>query len=132
MKSNALGLTGVIVCALMVAAPGGMCAADGDVTVPIMISPSVVNLESQGVWVTVHAEIPYSAVDGYTVTLDGVPVKTTKADARGEFVAKFGVDDVKAILSPGTVVLTLAGSTYDGTPFTGSDTIQVIRVSGRR
>jgi hypothetical protein len=40
--------------------------------VPIVVSPSTINLESEGVWVTVHAEIPAAIVDGLTVTLDGI------------------------------------------------------------
>ena len=103
-----------------------------DVTVPIVISPSVLNLDSQGVWVTVHAEIPYSRVVGVSVTLDGIPVQVTKADARGELVAKFALDDVKAILDVGTVTLVLDGTTTDGGSFTGSDAIRVIDVSGKR
>ena len=130
MKSTALWMTGLALCAVLVAGLG-VCRAD-DEPVPIVISPSIINLDSQGVWVTVHAEIPYYVVDGFAVTLDGVPVDVTKADARGEFVAKFGVDDVKAILEPGTVTLTLEGATYGGATFSGSDTIKVIRVSGKR
>ena len=42
-------------------------------TVEMAVSPSNVYLNSQGVWVTVHAEIPYSEVTGVSVTLDGIP-----------------------------------------------------------
>jgi hypothetical protein len=105
--------------------------ADGALCVPIQVSPNVLNLESEGVWVTVHAEIGYSLVDGVTVTLNGVPVEVTKADNRGELVAKFLIDDVKGIVSPGMVELVLAGSTTSGEPFYGVDTVRVISVAGR-
>jgi hypothetical protein len=111
----------------------------GDMTVPIVISPSTINIEHEGVWVTVHAEIPYVDVVGATVTLDGVEVELTFADSRGELVAKFCVDDVKSILvnDEGTVInptptLTLHGLTDFGDEFTGTDMIRVIKVSGKK
>jgi hypothetical protein len=100
--------------------------ADRDLTIVVAVSPKTVNLESQGVWVTVHADIPYRDVARFTVTLNGIAVTTTKSDDRGDLVAKFNIDDVKKALVPGTVVLTLAGTTTDGESFSGSDTIQVI------
>lgn len=47
-------------------------------------------------------------------------------------VAKFLLDDVKAILTPGPKVLTLTGATKDGGVFSGADEILVIEQTGRR
>jgi len=102
-----------------------------DLTVPIVVSPSTINLRAAGTWVTVHAEIAYSAVDTATVKLDGIDVKTTFADNRGELVAKFLVGDVRGIVAPGTAELTLCGTTKDGVPFSGTDEVRVIDVSGK-
>lgn len=105
------------------------------ITVPIVISPSTINLESEGVWVTVHAEIPNSSVIGLSVTLNGVEVIFTKADNRGDLVAKFYVDDVKDedIIEPDTTaILMLSGMTCEGVAFSGTDTIKVIEVSGKK
>lgn len=96
--------------------------------VPIVVSPNVINLRSQAVWVTVHAEIDYSAVVGATVTLDGIPVVSTFADDRGDLVAKFNSADIKGIVQPGMVTLTLSGTTKDGGSFSGSDTIKVVDI----
>ena len=104
--------------------------------VPIVISPNVINIQSQGTWVTVHAEISYGIVVGATVTLNGVVVNATFADARGELVAKFAVDGVKAdlvndvgeIIDPNPVLI-LRGLTETGEEFTGSDQIKVNKVS---
>jgi hypothetical protein len=107
--------------------------ADSDLgDVPIVVSPNVLNLQSDGVWVTVHAEIRYSLVEGISVTLNGLPVEVTKSDARGGLVAKFNLDDVKDILDVGVVELTLVGQTWDGETFTGTDAIEVIDRTGRR
>jgi hypothetical protein len=104
--------------------------------VPIYVSPSTINLQWKGESVTVHAEIPYSQVVSATVTLDGIPVKATFADNRGDLVAKFGVDDVKTflqnIVKPSMVRLTLAGETTDGRAFSGTDLVKVIDVSGKK
>ncbi len=100
--------------------------------VEIQVSPSVLNMDSLGVWVTVHADIPLSSVDGVSVTLDGLPVKVVKADSLGDLVAKFALDEVKAILPLGSVELTLSGTTKDGIPFIGREIVLVIKVSGKR
>jgi hypothetical protein len=103
-----------------------------DIVVPIVISPNVVNLLSQGTWVTVHAEIPYSTVDVQTatVTLDGIEAVSTFADDRGDLVAKFDLDTVKSKLLPGTATLVLSGMTKEGKSFSGTDSIKVIKVKG--
>ena len=103
-----------------------------DQTVPIVISPSTINLESEGTWVTVHAEIDYSDVVGATVTLDGISVKATFADNRGDLVAKFAVGDVRGIVKPGMAQLTLSGTTRDGGTFSGTDTVRVIGIQAKK
>jgi hypothetical protein len=101
---------------------------DADVLeIDIMVSPSTVSLRSEGVWVTVHADIAYGIVACATLTLDGIDVAWTKADSRGDLVAKFELDAVKEILDSDTALLTLSGETRDGTPFVGQDEIRVTR-----
>jgi hypothetical protein len=121
----------MLCCALLLALSAGLVSADAD-EVTIVISPNVVNLDSVGTWVTVHAEISYYDVDRLTVSLDGIDVVYIKSDARGELVAKFNLDDVKDILSEGEVDLTLSGNTFEGVEFIGTDTIKVIVPAGKR
>jgi len=73
--------------------PAVASACDND----IRIAPKTLNLRSGGTVVTVHTDVPYSHVDVYTVFLAGVAISTWKADSRGYFVAKFLMDDIKAI-----------------------------------
>jgi len=102
-----------------------------ELSVPIVVSPSTINLESQGTWVTVHAEIPFSDVDRTaSVTLDGIVAVSIFADDCGDLVAKFAIADVRASVDVGTVTLTLCGTTTDGSSFSGTDTVRVIRVKG--
>jgi len=95
-------------------------------TVDMVVSPSNVYLDSQGVWVTVHADIPYSEVTGVSVTLNGISVAITKSDSRGDLVAKFYLDDVKAELPTGRVTLRLFGETEQDGTFEGFDEIVVM------
>ena len=91
----------------------------------ITISPSTLALDSQSVCVSVHSNIPYGIVNTVSLTLNGIPAKFTKADACGDLVVKFESADVKDIVEPGQVTLTLAGLLKDSTPFQVSDTITV-------
>jgi hypothetical protein len=70
MRKNLLSIAAVLAM-VFVAAP----AHSADLTVPIVVSPSTLNLAYQGVWVTVHAEIDYVDVLGATVTLNFLDVK---------------------------------------------------------
>lgn len=120
------------IAALLVSAVLAAPTRGEELTVPIVIAPSTINLQAGGTWVTVHAEIAYSSVIGASVTLDGILVKTTFADNRGELVAKFLVGDVRGIVEPDTTPqLTLSGTTRDGDTFSGTDTVRVIAVSGK-
>jgi hypothetical protein len=103
----------------------------------IQVSPSTINLAYEGTEVTVHAEIPYGEVAlEADLTLNGVLVCRTKADARGDLVAKFDVDSVKGIFTgetlPASAELELMGETLAGTFFHGIDTVRVINQSGKR
>lgn len=97
--------------------------------ISIQVAPSVLNLDSNGTWVTVHADIPYSLVDATTVALNGIEVQVTKADDCGDLVAKFPLDAVKSIIGEDctSVTLTLTGTTDDGDVFSGSDVVGVTK-----
>jgi len=99
--------------------------------IDIMVSPNTINLNWDGEWVTVHADIPLAGVVTTTLFLNDVPVAWTKADAQLDLVAKFAVDDVKGIVSPPSATLRLVGEvmTSNGpVEFYGTDTIKVVKV----
>ena len=97
----------------------------------IDIAPNVLNIYSKGTVVTVHTDISYSLVDVYTIYLNGVAIQSWKADNRGNFVAKFSMDEVKNL--DGLIIgdyntLQLVGLISDGEPFVGEQDIKVIAV----
>ncbi len=102
-----------------------MNAFAADLEITIKVTPRVLVLDSEGTLVTVHTDIAYYAVDTASLTLNGIPIAWTKADARGNLVAKFNQDDVKDIVAPPSVALELSGTTTDGTSFSGTDTIVI-------
>ena len=99
---------------------------DGDASgVQIVVAPNTLVLSAPGAWVSVHTNLPFGSVDRSTLELNGLAVAWTKADSRGNLVAKFDIDAVKAIVEPGEATLTLTGAMLDGEPFAASDTISV-------
>jgi len=124
-----------LVCCLMLSAALLLAPQIGhafDITIDV--APNTLNLRNQGTVVTVHTGIAFSSVDGGSVTLNDIPISWWKADNQGNFVAKFLMDDVKALADtgalqvPGENELTLMGTTKDGTTFTGTQSITVINV----
>jgi hypothetical protein len=106
-------------------------------TIDIAISPQTVNLQFQGEWVTVHADIPYTLVEPDSVALDGIPADIEKDDDRGYLVAKFKMagemgEYLESFLDAGSATLTLTGGTIYGDLFSGSDTVRVIDRGGKR
>ena len=96
--------------------------------IDIQVSPNILNLQSNGVVVTIHTDVAYSLVDASTVTLNAVEIQSWKADDQGNFVAKFNMDDIKDLdLDIGEYnTLTLEGITTDDETFSGSEEVLVI------
>ena len=102
-----------------------MNAFAADIEITTKVSPNTIVLASQGTLVTIHTNIAYSSVDTASLTLNGIPVAWTKADDRGQLVAKFNQSDVKNIVAPPSAELELSGYPKSGESFSGSDTIVV-------
>ena len=102
-------------------------------TIEIQVSPNILNLQSSGVVVTIHTDISYWNVYASSVILNGITIQSWKADNRGFFVAKFNMDEVKALtdLVIGDYnTLTLMGESVSG-PFSGSEAILIISNTGK-
>jgi hypothetical protein len=109
-------------------------ALSAEIPIQIDVAPNVLNIQSQGEIVTVHTDIAYSAVVGASVYLNGVGIEWWKADARGNFVAKFVMEEIKTLdglIIDGYNVLVLNGFTTDGDTFIGEQEIKVIDIIPR-
>lgn len=99
--------------------------------IAIEVAPQTLNLQSEGVVVTVHTDIAYSSVDVSSLYLNGIPLKWWKIDNQGNFVAKFLMEEVKKLdgLCVGNYnTLKLVGDTIDEEAFSGVAEILVIDV----
>ena len=130
MKTLSVFKTGfaVMVTGLLLALP---FSSHSQEIIDIQVSPSTLNLQNQGEWVTVHTDIAYSLVDAASVTLNGEAISWSKIDNQGNFVAKFVIGDIVGL--PGLIIgdyntLTLEGLTTEGEAFTGSDQVMVINI----
>ena len=100
-----------------------------DIEIEIDVSPNVLNIQSKSAIVTVHTDIAYNLVTGASVFLNGVAIDWWKSDDRGNFVAKFVSDEIKAL--EGLIIgdyntLTLIGFTTGEEAFEGTQDIMVI------
>ncbi|MFH1265390.1 MAG: hypothetical protein ABIK89_06645 [Planctomycetota bacterium] len=123
----------VAIVALIVFASSPLAATE------ITVSPNVINIASASTVVTVHTDIPYSLVEGASVTLNDLEISWWKSDDRGYFVAKFSSEEVKGleeVAEAGAegipVKLTLQGTTLDGEAFSGTDEVKVINVKSKK
>jgi hypothetical protein len=125
MKRNlvSFSLFAFLVMAVVAGSVATSCAAD--IEINIIVQPKTLVLDSESEWLTVHTDIALSAVDTTSLTLNGLAVSWTKADAKGNLVAKFDINEVKAMVVPGDVVFVLDGLKNDGVSFSGTDTIPV-------
>jgi hypothetical protein len=98
-----------------------------DASLEMVVSPSTLNLESNGGCVTIHAVIGYSAVTDARLWVDGQPVLEfgTFPDSRGELVVRCSIETIKSMVSVGTATFDLTVHTQNGT-YSGTDTIRVI------
>lgn len=104
-----------------------LCNERTDDPLGIAVSPQTILLSSyQGGTVVVHTAIKLSTVDRGSVALSGIPAVRTRSDARGNLVADFNEEDVKAIVAPPESELTLTGLLLTGDPFSGSDIVRVV------
>ncbi len=118
----------LLVALVLIASPIALYAFE----IVIDVAPRVLNIQSKGTVVTIHTEVAYSSVDAHSVSLNGVEISSWKADAQGNFVAKFPMGAIKNL--PGLIIgdyntLRLAGVTSLGEPFEGEAQILVIDVS---
>ena len=104
-------------------------ASAQDSTVEMVVSPNVLNLESNGGSVSLHVDIGYS--QDYELELEvnsqPLPIASTFADDRGDLVIKCDMATVKDMVDVGEATFDL---TIDDT-YTGTDTIRVIQCTGK-
>lgn len=107
-----------------------VASAEEPIIIEIDVSPNILNLESAATCMTVHTDIAYGSVDCESVTLNYVPADYCKSDSLGFFVAKFDIDQIKALdlVEGQNNTFTLTGFTVDYEMITGKQDIKVINI----
>ena len=109
-----------------------LCNAMAQDEVRITVSPKSLAISSVGNKVTIHSNIPAGTVNVSTLELsiDGIgslaPISTF-ADDRGNLVAKFGMNDVKSMVTVPRAEFTLTGVYFSGGSFSATDVIKVTK-----
>ncbi|MDY6854777.1 MAG: hypothetical protein SWO11_08730 [Thermodesulfobacteriota bacterium] len=77
---------------------------------------------------TVHTDIAYGVVQASTVYMNNVAISSWKSDLRGNFVAKFVMNEIKGLplVIDDYNTLTLVGLTTSNESFWGSRDILVV------
>ena len=124
-----LCIKALFISALLIVPLAGTALAS-DNTIDIVVSPNVLNIESNGGSISVHTNIGYVSADEATLEVNGTVIENiyTFTDSRGNLVVKCSINTVKSIVvgqEEATFVLT---ANYNGGVYTGTDTIAVIQV----
>jgi hypothetical protein len=104
----------------------------------IDIQPDTLNLSSKGKWLTCHIYLPedYNVADVNSETVfldDEIPADWVWFEEEEQVaMAKFRRSEVKEIVEPGVVELTVNGYLVDGSYFEGTDIIKVMDKGGRK
>ncbi len=109
------------------------------VPIDVGITPGVINLKSQGKFITVLLTFPegynVADVDIATILLQGqiqVLELVWLDEETGEVMVRFDREDVQTILNPGNVEIKITGSFIDGTAFEGTGVVKVINKGGKK
>jgi hypothetical protein len=103
------------------------------VPVKMTVSPQTLNLKSQGRWIMVKVWLGNS-LDATDVDISSLrllkqvpPDRVLVSEKPNTLTIKFIRSEVQALLEPGNQVITLTGELNDGTVFSASDEIKVIK-----
>jgi len=119
----------ILIAAITIIPLSGSVLANDNV-IDIVVSPNVLNLESNGGSISVHTDISYVAEAEVNLEVNGTTIDdiNTFPDNCGNLVVKCSIDTVKAIVANETEATFILTVSYDGETYTGTDTIMVIQV----
>ena len=119
----------LLVSAILAVPLSSTVLADGT-TIDMVVSPNVLNMESNGGSVSIHTDIGYVAEADATLVVNGTPTEivNTFPDNRGNLVVKCDIDTVKAIVAGAEDAVFVLTYAHGGGTYSGTDTIAVIQV----
>jgi hypothetical protein len=123
------GIMALLLSVLVVIPVSGVVLADEN-AIDMVVSPNVLNLESNGGSISVHTDIGYVSPEDATLEVNGTVVEGiyTFVDNCGNLVVKCSITTVKGIVTAGEDAVFVLTCNYNGGVYTGSDTVPVIQV----
>ena len=114
----------------ILAVPLSSAALAADNTIDMVVSPNVLNIESNGGSISIHTNIGYVSAADATLEVNGTPIETiyTFTDSRGNLVVKCSINTVKTIVVGEEEAVFVLTCNYNGELYSGTDTIAVIQV----
>ncbi len=96
----------------------------------VKVMPTTLNTKSKGDYVTAVIKLPAgydnTIIDISTVKLQGTLSAVSGSSTVDSVTVKFNRAAVAGIVSPGSNIMVVEGSTFDGTPIVGSDIMNVL------
>ena len=119
----------LLVSAVIVMALSGIALAE-DGTIDMVVSPNVLNIESNGGSISIHTNIGYVSPADTTLVINGTEIDdvSTFLDNCGNLVVKCNIDEVKTIVINDTSADFVLTCNYNSGIYTGNDSIPVIRI----
>lgn len=124
-----LSVKALLLAVLLIVPVSGTVFAD-DNTINMVVSPSVLNIESNGGSISIHTDIGYVPSSDATLMVNGTVIEgiNTFVDSCGNLVVKASVDTVKSIVAGEESAYFVLTCNYNGGIYTGTDSIDVIQV----
>ena len=137
MNKTTLGLLStLLVFSITAAHPAVAPDPSEDLEIGIQVSPSTILLDWKAlgdVKITVHADVRYSffnEMETMDVWLEDIPASYIYSDARGDLVAKFNYDALKAHFGEdfvsGPAILEFFATDENGNTYHGADEVRVV------
>ena len=114
----------------ILAVPLSSAVLAADNTIDMVVSPNVLNIESNGGSISIHTNIGYVSAADATLEVNGTPIENiyTFTDSRGNLVVKCSISTVKNIVIGEDEAVFALTCNYNEGIYSGTDTIAVIQV----
>ena len=123
------GMKALLISTLLIVALSGTVLAE-DCTIDMVVSPNVLNIESNGGSISIHTDIGYDSANDAVLKVNEELINNirTFADSRGNLVVKCSINTVKSIVVGEEEAVFVLTANYNGGIYSGTDTIAVIQV----
>ena len=120
----------IILIATIIIIPLSNTVLANDNTIDIVVSPNVLNIESNGGSISIHTDFHYVQEADVSMEVNETPIDNinTFADNCGNLVVKCSIDTVKTLVAGSDEAAFILIINDNGETYIGTDTIAVIQI----